>query len=394
MDKLSSYQSKENSEDNEEDEEEEEDDEESDKIIKNNNDDDTNLINMNIRPGPRNSLRTKYSKSRRGKEQALSPAEEEANEFIHNIPDHVALKLQADNFKVRANLAQVKDGFRNIRNMLEDKLDALHMAQKLNFEKVRFIIEKGGSKKMVAGLKKLIDGEDIDLNNVEEDVPDYIKNLPDLIDEKLKLHENQRKDELNQAKLEEQQMIDDEIGERFNVTNQGLKEFNPDHIKNDNNDANPWEVINTQTDYQYIPGVGVRMKNDKLTGNKNQISNKRNSILDKNNMNNLYNKRLLTEEHENIIVNKIAEKIFRTMKDNNFLDGMGNNQGQNIQETKEPTNKGRKKKLIRGKNKFEDLKKNAIIPDNIKKKEGKISTKRKKVIDDSDEDMDDEDFKL
>ena len=40
-------------------------------------------------------------------------------------------------------------------------------------------------------------------------------------------------------------------------------------------------------------------------------------------------------------------------------------------ETKEPTNKGRKKKLIRGKNKFEDLKKNAIIPDNIKKKEGK-----------------------
>ena len=28
------------------------------------------------------------------------------------------------------------------------------------------------------------------------------------------------------------------------------------------------------------------------------------------------------------------------------------------------------------------------------KKEGKISTKRKKVIDDSDEDMDDEDFKL
>ena len=59
----------------------------------------------------------------------------------------------------------------------------------------------------------------------------------------------QRKDDLNQEKLEEQQMMDDEIGEKFNVTNtSALKEFNPDNIKNDDPNANPWEVINKETD--------------------------------------------------------------------------------------------------------------------------------------------------
>ena len=162
LDRFSSYQSKEYSEEMEEDEEEEEEDEETDKNVKN-NDADQNLFNIGARPVPRNTLKPRTSRFRLDKGESINPAEKEANDFIHNIPDHVALKLQADNFRVRANLAQVKDGFRNIRNVLEDKLDALQMAQKINFEKVRFIIEQGGSNKMKAGLRKLIDGEDIDI---------------------------------------------------------------------------------------------------------------------------------------------------------------------------------------------------------------------------------------
>ena len=343
LDKYTSYQSKETSEEVEE-EEEEEDEEESDRITKKNEDNDI-LINAGMRPGPRNTLRTtRRTKSGRTRREVISPAQQEANDFIHNIPDHVALKLQNDNFKVRANLAQVKDGFRNIRNVLEDKLDALQMAQKVNFEKVRFIIEQGGNKKMIAGLKKLIDGEDIDINNIEEDEPEYIKNLPNIIEEKLKKNEELRREELNREKLEEQQMMDDEIGERFNVTNESaLKQFNPDNIKNDNNtETNPWDIINHQTDYQYIPGRGVTSKTGgRLSVNKyNYLSgNIKHGPLDKNF--NPYNKRMITEEHENIIVNKIAEKIFKTMKDNNFLtEGMLNNQNMNqtqIPQSKEPT---------------------------------------------------------
>ena len=329
MDKFSSYVSKDNSEEDEEEDEEEE-DEESEKILKNNNnnnDMDQNLLNIGARPGPRTSLKSKTSKYKFEKGETMNPAEKEANDFIHNIPDHVALKLQADNFKVRANLAQVKDGFRNIRNVLEDKLYALQMTQKVNFEKVRFIIEQGGSNKMKAGLRKLIDGEDIDINNVEEDIPEYVKNLPDIIDEKLKKNEQLRRDQLNQEKIEEQRMIDDEIGERFNVIDENaLKEFDPDNIRNDNTEGNPWEM-NKQTDYQYIPGRGVKTKTNKYITNKYNYyitagGGKRGSGADKD-KNNLYGRRLITEEHENIIVNKIAEKIFRTMKDNNFMmDGM------------------------------------------------------------------------
>ena len=334
---FSSYQSKENSDEGEEEDEEEEDDEESEKIIKN-NDADQNLLNIGARPGPRPTLRSRASRIKLDKGEAINPAEKEANDFIHNIPDHVALKLQADNFKVRANLAQVKDGFRNIRNVLEDKLDALQMAQKINFEKIRYIIELGGSNKMKAGLRKLIDGEDIDINNVEEEVPEYVKNLPDIIDEKLRKNDQLRKDELNREKLEEQQMMDDEIGERFNVTNESaLKQFNPDNIKNDNTEGNPWEVINKQADYQYIPGRGIKMKGNRWgTSKYNYLTgSKRGSTTDKNG--NLYNKRLITEEHENIIVNKIAEKIFRTMKDNDFLNGMNFQNMNQEQAPKEPT---------------------------------------------------------
>ena len=151
------------------------------------------LLNLGGRPDEKKTTKSskmhktsKHSDKKDENGKDLTPAEEESNEFIHNIPDHVTLKLQADNFKVRANLAQVKDGFRNIRNQLEDKLEALQMAQRLNFEKIRFIIEQGGSKKMNAGIKKLLDGEDIDINNVQEDTPEYIRNLPNLIEEKLK----------------------------------------------------------------------------------------------------------------------------------------------------------------------------------------------------------------
>ena len=47
------------------------------------------------------------------------------------------------------------------------------MAQKVNFEKVRFIIEQGGNKKMIAGLKRLIDGEDIKKTSLDVKLENY-----------------------------------------------------------------------------------------------------------------------------------------------------------------------------------------------------------------------------
>ena len=295
-----------------EEEEEEEEEEESDKLLNPNGAGD-GLLGLVTRPEENNKTKTsKMNKTSKKDEDGkeLTAAEEEANEFIHNITDHVALKLQNDNFKVRANLAQVKDGFRNIRNQLEDKLNALQMAQRLNFEKIRFIIEQGGSKKMNAGIKKLLDGEDIDINNVEEDTPEYIKNLPNLIEEKIKNNEQKRKEEENQEKLEEQQMMDDEIGHKFNVTDENaLLRVNHDEIKLDNVDTkNPWEIMKTENDYEYIPGKGVTTGNiqkGKQLGLNQNLNNYNN---------NLNGQRMFTEEQENIFVNRVAEKIFTAIK--------------------------------------------------------------------------------
>ena len=96
-------------------EEEEEEEEESDKLL-NPDRGAGGLLGLTTRPEENKTKTSKMNKTAKkddakkdddGKE--LNSAEEEANEFIHNIPDHVALKLQADNFRVRANFAQVKD---------------------------------------------------------------------------------------------------------------------------------------------------------------------------------------------------------------------------------------------------------------------------------------------
>ena len=296
-----------------EEDEEEEEDEESDKLV---NPEGGGLLSLGARPDEKKMTKSsKMNKTTKNSEKDLNPAEEEANEFIHNIPDHVALKLQADNFKVRANLAQVKDGFRNIRNQLEDKLEALQMAQRLNFEKIRFIIEQGGSKKMNAGIKKLLDGEDIDINNVQEETPEYIKNLPKLIEEKLRKNEERRKEEENQEKLEEQQMMDDEIGQRFNVTDENaLQKFNPEDIKIDNvNEENPWEIIKRENKYEYIPGKGISMMGNIKRPSKNNLNQNIAPNQSKTN-----DQRMFTEEQEDKLVNKIADKILRTIRDNQY----------------------------------------------------------------------------
>ena len=114
-----------------------------------------------------------------------TPAQEEADEFINSIPNHIALQLQSENFKVRANLAYIKNSFRDIRNDIQNKLDQLEMRQKLNFESIRYALEAGGNKKLQMSLKKIVDGEDVDIDKVEEEIPQFLENLPDIIDQRI-----------------------------------------------------------------------------------------------------------------------------------------------------------------------------------------------------------------
>ena len=288
---------KDDDDDDEEEEEEEEDEEDEDnKLFKN------IPIGKKDTKNRRMALMNKTKSKMADETPNINPAQKEADDFIKSIPEHAAIQLQADNFKVRANLAQVKDGFRNIRNQLEDKLETLQLNQRLNYEKIRYIIEQGGNNKMKAGIKKIIDGEDIDMNNVHDDIPEYVSNLPDLIEEKLKKAEEIRKNQENQEQLEEQQMIEDEIGQKFNVTTQE-SDINNIDLQNENI-TNPWEIINNENNYEYIPGRKT------TTNNKLNVLNKTNTNGTKGNFN---PKRLFTEEEENVFINKIANKIIQNL---------------------------------------------------------------------------------
>ena len=301
---------------NYDDDEDEEDEEEEDEEDENNNKIFGNLAKRNQKnrkTALMNNTNTNINDNDNGGEISIftQPTKKE-NDYNNNIPDHLAIQLQADNFKVRANLAQVKDGFRNIRNQLEDKLESLQINQRLNYEKIRYIIEQGGNNKMKAGVKKLIDGEDIDINNVQDEIPDYIKNLPNLIEEKLKKAENIRKTQENQELFEEQQMIDAEIGQKFNISSHGT-EINSIDLQNEKI-SNPWEVISSENKYEYIPGKGATISK-KIIPNINKTST-----------NVTKNQKLFTEEEENNLVNKIADKIINSLnKGTGFKKLLNNN---------------------------------------------------------------------
>ena len=53
--------------------------------------------------------------SKRKSVSSKTKAEDEAQEFVNNIPNHIAFQLQGDNFRVRENLAMIKASFRDIR---------------------------------------------------------------------------------------------------------------------------------------------------------------------------------------------------------------------------------------------------------------------------------------
>ena len=136
--------------------------------------------------------------------------EDEANEFINSIPQHIALQLQSENFKVRENLSMIKASFKDIRSDLQSKLDQIEMRQKINFETIRYVIEKGGNNKLKATIRKFLDNENIDLEEIEEEIPKYVEELPDLIDRKILENDKKRREEEEQRRMEEEKMKENE----------------------------------------------------------------------------------------------------------------------------------------------------------------------------------------
>ena len=224
-----------------------------------------------------------------------TPAQEEADEFINSIPNHIALQLQSENFKVRANLAYIKNSFRDIRNDIQNKLDQLEMRQKLNFESIRYALEAGGNKKLQMSLKKIVDGEDVDIDKVEEEIPQFLENLPDIIDQRIIDIDQKRKIEDEKERKEEELMMQDEknlilppIGRINNIYNLHANEYNNNMVGNKNNfmyDSTPNN--NNQYNNNNINYLKSNLQPQNLQNNEGNFNNNfNNNNFNNNNFNN------------------------------------------------------------------------------------------------------------
>ena len=134
-------------------------------------------------------------------------AQDEADDFIKLIPNHQAFKIQKHNFQVRNNLETIQQNFEQIRHDLDAKLRQLEMRQKMNFQNIRYVIERGGTSKLHAGIRKFIDGENIDLDKIQEEQeePAILRKLPYVVEAKLQENERrrQKEDEIRKKEFEE-----------------------------------------------------------------------------------------------------------------------------------------------------------------------------------------------
>ena len=181
-------------------------------------------------------------------------SKEEAEDFINNIPDHVALQLQNDNFKIRSNLNTIKEGFREIKNDLENKLESLELKQNYNFEIIKKIIEEGGNRKMRAGFRKYMNNEEIDLDAIQDELPEHLQFLPYLIEQKIKENEELKNRERNRLINERMNQKFDNMEYNYGYANDFYKYKNKYQPFNKQNKSNDDFVISKNYGrFQYIP---------------------------------------------------------------------------------------------------------------------------------------------
>ena len=198
-------------------------------------------------------------------------SKEEAEDFINNIPDHVALQLQNDNFKIRSNLNTIKEGFREIKNDLENKLEALELKQNHNFEVIKRIIEEGGNRKFKAGFRKYLNNEDIDLNEIQDELPEHLQFLPYLIEKKIKENEEMKNQEKNRLINERMNKKFDSMEYDYGYANKfykyknNYKPFNQQSKSNNNN----FVISKNYGRFQYIPKQNNKSNNFKQNAEQN-----------------------------------------------------------------------------------------------------------------------------
>lgn len=135
---------------------------------------------------------------------------QQGKEFIKNVSGNVALKLQRDNFRARKGIQEIQKNYNEIKTLLENKLDALEMKQKIEMENLKYALEKGGNPRIKASMKNTFEGKHSNLEKIpDHSIPQLIKEFPKIIEEKIRAYELKK-----EMEREKQERMEREIRQK------------------------------------------------------------------------------------------------------------------------------------------------------------------------------------
>ena len=125
----------------------------------------------------------------------------ELSNYVKDINNSIALRLQNDNFVAQQKLNNIKHNYNEIKTLLNNKIEKLEQDQQMQFDNLKYALEQGGNLKMMGAVKNANGGNNYDLRRAEEeDMIDATRKLPRLLEDKINIINNMKRKEKQDEK--------------------------------------------------------------------------------------------------------------------------------------------------------------------------------------------------
>ena len=145
--------------------------------------------------------RTNSSGSESSYQYDANKNRKELSNFVKDINNSIAVRLQNDNFIAQQKLNNIKNNYNEIKTLLNNKIDKLEQDQQMQFDNLKYALEQGGGLKMMGAVRNANGGNNYDLKRAEEeDMIDATRKLPKLLEDKINIINNMKRKEKQDEK--------------------------------------------------------------------------------------------------------------------------------------------------------------------------------------------------
>jgi hypothetical protein len=126
----------------------------------------------------------------------------ELSNYVKDINNSIAARLQNDNFIAQQKLNNIKNNYNEIKSLLNNKIDKLEQDQQMQFMNLKYALEQGGGLKMMGAVRNADeDSNYYDLKRAEEeDMIDATRKLPNILEDKINMINDMKKREKQDEK--------------------------------------------------------------------------------------------------------------------------------------------------------------------------------------------------